>query len=127
HAAPARHEDAGVLRLVEDRTRAVALDVHPGRLEADGPSLAGDDRRDAELLGVERESPLLVVRGERVEETTGAAGERRTVVEVGHQLLEIGEVEDAVLVVVPGDEADAAGGLERLEVAQEDRVGLARR
>ena len=37
------------------------------------------------------------------------------------------EVEQAVLVVVPGDEPDGAGGVEGLEVAAEDRVGPAGR
>ena len=67
-----------------------------------------------------------MVGGQGVEQTAGAAGERRTVVEVGHEALEVGEVEDAVLVVEALDQADAAGRVERLEVALEDGVRLAR-
>ena len=75
----------------------------------------------------QRKPALLVVRGEGVEQTARAAGERRALGEVGHQRVEVGEVEDAVLVVVALDQADAAGRVERLEVAQEDRVRLAGR
>src|SRR5580765_8765691 len=85
HAAPARHEDTGVLGLLEDRPGAVALDVHSGLVERDGPALAGDEGRDPELLHVEGKAPLLVVGGQSVEQTARAAGERRTVIEVGHQ------------------------------------------
>ena len=46
--------------------------------------------------------------------------------EVGDQVGEVVDVEHAVLVVVARDEADRAGGVERLEVADEDRVGVAR-
>ena len=44
HAAPARHEDAGVLGLLEDRAAAVALDVDAGPVEGDRAALAGDQR-----------------------------------------------------------------------------------
>ncbi len=64
---------------------------------------------------------------EGVEQSGGAAREGAAVGEVGHQVGEVVDVEDAVHVVVPRDQADGAGGVERLQVAEEDRVGLAGR
>ena len=68
-----------------------------------------------------------VAGGEGVEEPRRAAGEGLALGEVRHQVGQVVDVEDAVLVVVPRDEADRAGGVERLEVADEDRVGVAGR
>ena len=62
-----------------------------------------------------------------VEQTRGAAAERRARTEVGHQLGQPVEVEQAVLVVVPCDEPDRARVVQGLEVAAEDRVGPAGR
>ena len=64
---------------------------------------------------------------ERVEEARRAAAVRRARAEVGHELGQPVEVEQAVLVVVPGDEPDGARVVQRLEVAAEDRVGPAGR
>ena len=108
HPAAARHQDAGVLGLLQDRAAAVALDVDAGAVEGDRAALAGDEGRDPELLGEQRQPALLVVGRDRVEQATRAAGERRPLGQVGDQRVEVGEVEDAVLVVVPRDEADRA-------------------
>ena len=98
------------------------------RGEGDGAALAGvGEPGGAELLGEQREAGLLVVRGQGVEQTRGSAAVRRARTEVGHQLGQPVEVEQAVLVVVPGDEPDGAGVVQGLQVAAEDRVGPARR
>ena len=68
-----------------------------------------------------------MVGGEGVEETRGTAAVRRARAEVGHELGQPVEVEQAVLVVVPRDEPDRARVVQRLEVAAEDRVGPAGR
>ena len=69
----------------------------------------------------------LVVGRECVEQPGGATGQRASLGQVGHQGGQVGDVEDAVLVVVARDEADRpGGGVERLEVADEDRVWAAR-
>src|SRR6187431_2969858 len=51
HPAPARHEYAGLLGLVKDRSRAVRLDGLAVLGEADRAALTDDRGRDAELLG----------------------------------------------------------------------------
>src|SRR5690349_20225930 len=68
HPAAARHQDPRLLRLLEDRPAAVALDVDAGLLEGHGAALAGHHGRDLELLGEQRQPALLVVRGDGVEQ-----------------------------------------------------------
>src|SRR3954447_22516027 len=55
HPAAARHQDPGVLRLLEDRAAAVAVDRDPGRVERVGAALAGHEGGRAELLGEQRQ------------------------------------------------------------------------
>src|SRR4051794_34704954 len=76
HPAPARHEYAGLLGLVEDRSRAVGLDGLAVLGEADRAALADDRGRDAELLGEQLHPALLVVDPESVEQPGRTAGER---------------------------------------------------
>ena len=68
------------------------------------------------------EAALVVVRLEGVEQAGRAAGERGALAQVGHQVGQVVDVEDAVLVVVARDEADQPGRVERAEVVDEDRV-----
>ena len=65
----------------------------------------------------------LVVVLEGVEQAGRPAGEGGALVQVGHQLGQVGDVEDAVLVVVARDEPDQPGLVERAQVGDEDRVG----
>ena len=95
--------------------------------EGHGAAVAGLDPSGAELLGGEGDAGRLVVRRKGVEQARRATGEGLALGQVGHQVREVVDGEDAVLVVVPRDEADRAGGVEGLEVADEDRVGVAGR
>src|SRR6478735_4175298 len=106
HAAPGRHEDAGGLGGVEDGGGAVGVDGRARAGEVDRAALADDEGRGAELLGEQVEPALVVVALERIEQATGTARERRPVEQVGDEGLEVGDVEDTVLVVVAGDETD---------------------
>ena len=90
------------------------------------PPSPGSTRAVRNCSVVRLRPAAVVVRGEGVEQAGRAAGEGLALGEVGDQVGEVVDVEDAVLVVVPRDEADRAGGVERLEVADEDRVGVAR-
>src|SRR3954453_10963934 len=127
HAAAARHEEAGLLGLLQDGAATVAVDVDAGPVEGDRAALAGDQRRHPELLGEQGELTLLVVRGDRVEQPTRTAGGRRALGEVGDDRVDLIEVEDTVLGVVPRDEPDDAGGLELAQVVEEHRLRLAGR
>ena len=105
----------------------MASRVVPVLRELDGAALADDEGGDAELLGEQLQAAVGVVRLEGVEQAGGAAGEGGAGVEVGHEVGQVVDVEDAVLVVVPRDQADHPGGVELAQVGQEDRVGLAGR
>src|SRR5918993_5378237 len=124
HAAPAGHKHPGGLGRVEDRRRAVEVE-RGARGEAHGAAVAGLHAGGAELLGREGEPGGLVVGGQRVEQAGRTAGERRPLGQVGHEMGEVGDVEDAVLVVVARHQADGTRRVEGLEVADEDRVGVA--
>ena len=62
------------------------------------------------------EAALGVVRLERVEQAGRAAGEGGALGQVGHEVGQVGDVEHAVLVVVPRDQADQPGVVERAQV-----------
>ena len=78
--------------------------------------------RDPELLGEQLQAALRVVLLEGVEQSGRAAREGGALVQVGHEVGEVGDVEDAVLVVVARDELDHPGLVELAEVVDEDRV-----
>ena len=68
------------------------------------PPSPGSTQHRAEPLGGEREAAVGVVLLERVEQAGRAAGVGEPLGQVGHQLVEVVDVEDAVAVVVPLDQ-----------------------
>ena len=91
--------------------------------EADRAALADDRGRDAELLGEQLHPALLVVALESVEQPGRTAGERGALLQVGHEVVEVGHVEHAVLVVVARDEVDHPGLVELAQVVMKIECG----
>ena len=97
---PIRHPDGistpAASAGVEDRGGAIRLDGRAGAGKAHGAAVAHDQGRGPEPLGEQVESALVVVLLEGVEQTGGSARERGSLLQVGDEALEVGDVEDAV-------------------------------
>ena len=127
HPAAAGHQHPGLLGGVEDRLVAVRLDDGAGLAEGDGAALAGHDDRGAEPLDVQRKVPRGVVVLERLEQAGRPAGVRRALGDVGHDRVQVVDVEHAVGVGVQLDEPQPALRGVPAQLVTEDHLGAGQR
>src|SRR3954447_11281248 len=111
HPAAVRHADAGLLARLQDGGGAVGVDRLPAVLEGDRAAFAAltaELEREPLEVQLVLETGLLEVLGDGVEHRARPAGPGLPLLPVGAQVVELGELEHALVVGVPAVQRQAA-------------------